>query len=684
MTENPLLKLWDTPFGAPPFAAIRPDHFMPAFEMTMAENMVEIDAIATNPAPASFANVVDALENAGRSLNRVAAVFFNLSGADTNDELQAIEREIAPKLAAHHAKIATHAGLFARLDAVHAARDSLSLTDEQRRVLERLHVEFVRGGAKLDAAGKARVAEIGQRLAALSTQFSQNVLADEKGWTLELTAPDDLAGLPDALIAAAASAAAERGQPGKYLITLSRSSVEPFLQYSARRDLREIAFRAWTARGASGGATDNKAVVAEILQLRRERARLFGYEDFAAFKLDDTMAKTPDAVNGLLDAVWAPARRKAAEELAALQAMAGTEGLNEPVEAWDWRYYAEKVRRARYDLDEASIKPYLPLERMIEAAFDTASRLFGLTVTERRDIALYHPDVRAWEIARRDGSPVGLFLGDYFARPGKRSGAWMSSFRSQEKLGGDIRPIIVNVMNFSKGDPALLSFDDARTLFHEFGHALHGLLSNVTYPTLAGTAVAGDFVELPSQLYEHWLSTPSVLSRFARHHATGEAMPQAVIERLRAARNFNQGFATVEFLSSAKVDMALHADAAAAAGPGVFDPWAYEKTALAAIGMPREIVMRHRTPHFLHIFAGSGYAAGYYSYMWSEVLDADAFAAFEETGDVFDPATAKRLEQFVYSAGNLREPDAAYVGFRGRLPSVEALLRKRGFTDAAA
>ena len=516
-----------------------------------------------------------------------------------------------------------------------------------------------------------------RRLAALGTQFSQNVLADEKAFELALPTEADRAGLPASLIAAAAEAAKTRGSTASHVITLSRSLIEPFLISSTRRDLREIAFNAWIKRGENGGATDNRAIVKEILALRQERAQLLGYKPFADYKLDDTMAKTPAHVRELLETVWGPAKEQAARERDRLQALAAADGANIQIEPWDWRHYAERVRAADYGIDETEIKQYLPLDRVIAAAFATAGRLFGLTFREVTDVALYHPEVRAFEVTGRDGNHVGLFLGDYFHRPSKRSGAWMSAFRSQEKLAGDIRPVIVNVCNFAKpaaGEPALLSMDDARTLFHEFGHGLHGLMSNVTYPSLSGTSVARDFVELPSQLYEHWLGTREVLAEFARHHETGAAMPAELIEKLRAARTFNQGFLTVEFLASAIVDIDFHADASAAGQ----DPMARQAATLARIGMPREIVMRHATPHFAHVFSGDGYSAGYYSYLWSEVLDADAFAAFEETGNVFDHATAERLEKFVYAAGGVQDEDAAYKAFRGRAPKVEGLLKKRG------
>ena len=672
---NPLLDTWSTPFEAPPFAAVRPTHFEPAFEAALESHTREIAEIAGNADQPTFENTIVALETSGRLLDRVSSVFWNLAGADTNDEIQAVERTIAPRLAAHWNAITSNEALFRRIDALYAARDTLSLDDEQRRVLERAHLGFVRAGARLDAAGKKRKGEISQRLASLRTAFSQNVLADEKAWLMPLAGEADLAGLPDFVRAAAAGAAAERGLEG-HVVTLSRSLIEPFLTFSARRDLREAAFKAWIARGETGGTTDNRANVAEQLALTNELAKLLGYETYAAYALDDTMAKTPDAVRDLLMRTWRPAVAKAKDEAAKLQAMAAAEGQNLTIAPWDWRYYAEKVRRAEFALDEAEIKPYLPLDKMIEAAFFTAGRLFGLTFKPRTDVPVYHPEVRAWEVTGHDGRHVGVFLGDYFARPSKRSGAWMSRYRGQHKLDGEVRPIIVNVMNFAKpeaGKPALLSIDDARTLFHEFGHALHGLLSDVAYPSISGTSVSRDFVELPSQLYEHWMLTPEILGRFARHAETGHPMPEDLIRRIQAARTFNQGFQTVEYCASALVDIAFHSLPDATG----LDPIAFEAKTLGELGMPSEIVMRHRTPHFSHIFAG-GYTAGYYSYLWSEVLDADAFQAFEETGDVFNAETADRLARYVYAAGNLRAPDAAYQAFRGRLPTVEGLLKKRG------
>jgi peptidyl-dipeptidase Dcp len=676
---NPFFRPWTTPFGIAPFSEITIDDYRPAFERALAEHRAEIEAIATNPDAPTFANTIEALEAAGHALDRLTGVFFNLAASDATEAIQAIQREMAPVLAQHANAISLDPRLYARVKAVHDRADKLNLTVEQERVLDYTWKGFVRAGAELDEAGKARMRAITERLATLGTTFGQNILKDESGWTLELQAAD-LAGLPDFLVSALAQAARDRGLQG-HVMTLARSMVEPFLTLSPRRDLREKVFRAWVKRGEMGGETDNTAIVAETVRLRAERAQLLGYPTFAAFKLDNSMARTPDQVRALLGRVWPKAVERAREERAELEAIAREEGMNGRIEPWDWRYYAEKVRQRRYAIDESALKPYFQLDRMIEAAFDVASRLFGISFRRRHDVPVYHPDVRAWEVSR-DGEHVGLFLGDYFARPTKRSGAWMSAFRSQEKLSGNIRPIIVNVMNFAKpaeGQPALLSFEDARTLFHEFGHALHGLLSDVTYPLVAGTSVPRDFVEFPSQLYEHWLERPEVLQRFAVHAETGEPMPRELIDRVLAARTFNQGFATVEYVSSALVDMAFHSLETV----GDLDPVAFEVDELTRIGMPEGMAMRHRTPHFAHVFSGDGYAAGYYSYMWSEVLDADGFAAFEEAGDPFDPRLAQRLRMYVYSAGNSRDPMEAYVAFRGHEPDPQALLVKRGLAKAA-
>jgi len=682
--DNPLLEKWDRPFGVPAFDRIRPDHFREAFARAFAAHTAEVAAIAGNTAAPSFANTIAALEASGEALTRTGNVFNLLAGAHTDDAILAIERELAPLEAKHWDAILMDAALFGRIDGLYQTRERLTLSAEERRVLERYHLKFVRAGAALDVATKARLADINARLATLGTIFSQNVLADEQAYALLLDGEEDLAGLPDFVRAAARGAAEERGHAGKHVITLSRSSVEPFLQFSARRDLREKAFRAWIARGAGGGGTDNKAIIAEIISLRTERARLLGYETFAQYRLDDSMAKTPEAVRSLLDQVWASALRRALADRDALQALLQAEGKNFTLAPWDWRYYAEKLRKLRCDVDEAAIKPYFELGQIIEAAFYTANRLFGLTFEPRDDVPVWHADVRVWEVRDQAGRHLGVFFGDYFARASKHSGAWMTTLRDQEKLRGDIRPLVVNVMNFSKasaGEPTLLSFEDARTLFHEFGHALHGLLSDVTYPLIAGTSVLRDWSELPSQLYEHWLERPEILRRFARHYRTGEPIPEDQLRRLIAARTFNQGQATVEYVASALVDLELHLQPATDAA---FDIGDFEEAALDRIGMPAEIVMRHRPGHFQHIFAGSGYAAGYYSYLWSEVLDSDAFAAFEEAGDIFDPGTAKKLRDYVYAAGGSRDPAELYTAFRGRLPTPDKLLRRRGLADGSA
>jgi peptidyl-dipeptidase Dcp len=678
MTVNPLLADWTTPFDLPPFEDIAPDHFEEAFDVAMKEARADTDRIASQDAPPTFENTIIALETSGKKLTKVARTFFNLTGAHTNEDLQKIERDVAPKLAKHSSEMLLNSELYGRIEALWDQRETLNLNAEDARVLERYQKMFQRAGAGLDEAGKARMADISQRLATLGTSFSQNVLKDESDYQLVLETDEDLAGLPDFLLTAAAEAANERGLDGKHVITLSRSSIEPFLQFSTNRRLREEAFKAWSARGENGGQTDNQAIIIETLKLRDEKARMLGFKNFAEFKLDDTMAKTPANVRGLLEKVWEPAVAQAREEEAKLAEMARSAGENHSIEAWDWRFYSEKVRKAEHDLDETELKPYLQLENIIQAAFDTATRLFGLTFKELKDLPVYHPDVRVFEVLGKDGKHVGLFLGDYFARSSKRSGAWMSAFRSQHRLDGDVTPIIVNVMNFSKGakgQATLLTFDDARTLFHEFGHGLHGLLSDVTYPMISGTSVSRDFVELPSQLYEHWLSQPEVLSKYAVHYKTGEPMPKELLDKLLAAANFNQGFATVEYTASALIDLELHQ----LETPSELDIAAFEKEELGKIGMPRAITMRHRIPHFQHVFSGDGYSAGYYSYMWSEVMDADAFEAFEEKGNVFDPETAEKLLTHIYSAGGRQDPEAAYLAFRGRAPRIDALLEKRGF-----
>jgi peptidyl-dipeptidase Dcp len=673
---NPLLAPWQTPHQTPPFSEIAPEHFMPAFEQAFADHSAEITAITHDPATPDFDNTVTALERSGKLLNKVSAVFYDLVSAHSNPAILEIDKEVSLRMARHWNPIMMNAVLFGRIAMLHDNRATLGLTGEQMRLLERTYTRFHRAGAGLTEEAKKRMAEINERLAHLGTSFSHHLLGDEQDWSMEL-GEGDHAGLSDSFIAAARAAAEVRGMAGKAIVTLSRSSVEPFLQSSARRDLREKAYKAFIARGDNGNANDNNAVIGEVLALREESARILGYPTYAAYRLEDSMAKTPDAVRGLLERVWKPARARALADRDEMQAVIAAEGGNFALAPWDWRYYAEKLRQAKANFDDAAIKPYLSLDHMIEAAFDCATRLFGVTFAERKDIPVWHPDVRVWEVRDREGRHKALFYGDYFARPSKRSGAWMTSLRDQQKLDGEVAPLIINVCNFAKGaegQPSLLSPDDARTLFHEFGHGLHGMLSNVTYPSLSGTSVFTDFVELPSQLYEHWQERPEVLQKFARHHLTGEPLPEDLLKRFLAARKFNQGFATVEFVSSALVDLEFHTQPASASR----DVRAFEKAELQKIGMPEEIAMRHRPTQFGHIFTGDHYAAGYYSYMWSEVMDADAFGAFEEAGDIFDPATARRLHDDIYSSGGSVDPEAAYVAFRGREPEPDALLRRRG------
>ena len=679
-TQNILLQDWQTPFKLPPFEAIRDEDFLPAFDEAMRLHLAEVQEIAANPAGPTFANTVEALERAGHGLRDTASVFFNLALADTNDERQRIEREVSPKLSSHAMAILTNAKLFARIAKLFDDAATLGLNAEQAQLLEHYHKKFVRAGAKLGAESKARLKEIEARLSELHTAFGQNVLADEKSFQLVLENEDDLKGLPDFVREAAAGAAAARGLPGKHVITLSRASVEPFLEFSQARDLREKAYKAYIARGETAGATDNRPLIREILALRAERAKLMGFETYAAFQIADAMAKTPANARRLLEDVWTRAKTKAEEERAVLETLAQSEGHNEPFAAWDWHHYAEKQRVAEFDIDGRELMPYFELNNMVAAVFDTAHRLFGLSFKEVSGVPVYHPDVRVFEVAERDGKLIGLFLGDYLHRPSKRSGAWMSSFREQERLDGEVLPIVVNVLNFTKGAPTLLSLDDARTLFHEFGHGLHGLLSDVTYNSLSGTNTDRDFVELPSQLFENWLLQPETLSRFALHAETGQPMPAELLGRVLAARKFNQGFATAEYAASALYDLDIHEHAE----PAAVDAAQFEESMRARLGVPDAIALRHRPPHFQHIFAGSSYAAGYYTYLWAEVMEADAFGAFEEAGDIFDAEAAGRLRKYVYSSGGKMKPDEAYRAFRGREPSPEPLLEKRGLTGGAA
>jgi peptidyl-dipeptidase Dcp len=678
-TENPLLAPWTGPFGGVPgFAGVAASNFEPALTRAMAEARSEIEALASNPDPPTLENTCAAFENVGRTLQRVASVYNVWESTLNGPEFQAVEREMAPRLAAFRDEIVQNERLFQRVSAVYQTADKGAWTPEQQRLVWYQYTDLVLAGAKLGAAEKARLGEINQRLASLFTNFSQNVLSDEESYTVVIESEADLAGLPDSVRASAAAAAEERKLPGKWLISNTRSAVEPFLSFADRRDLREKVWRNFVGRGDNDGEHDNNAIITEILLLRAERAKLLGYPTHAHWRLQNSMAKTPEATLSLMEAVWTPALARVKEEVADMQAIVKREGGKFAIAPWDYRYYAEKVRKAKYDLDENEIKPYLQLDKLRDGLFWVAGELFDFEFVPISGIPVYHPDVSVWEVKNRTTKQhVGLWYFDPFARPGKQSGAWMNSYRDQERFRGEVSAIVSNNANFVKppaGEPLLVSWDDATTLFHEFGHALHGLSSNVSYPALSGTSVARDYVEFPSQLLEHWLSTPEVLGRFALHHETGEPIPKALVDKIERASKFNEGFDTVEYLATALVDMKLHL-----AGATRIDPDAFERETLAALRMPEQIVMRHRTPQLSHVFAGDSYSAGYYSYLWADTLTADAFEAFTEAGGPYDRAVAERLRKNVFQAGNTVDPATAYRAFRGKDPGIAALMRKRGF-----
>ena len=677
--QNPLTARWSGSYGGlPPFDRVQIAQFKPALETAMAENLAEIDRIAVNPASPTFENTIAAMERTGRANDRVQTIYGVWSTTMNGPEFQAVEREMAPKLAAFSDRITQNAALFRRIEAVYNSPEKAALTPEQQRLTWLYYTNFVRAGARLDSASKARVAAINERLANLFTSFGQNVLADETDQVVVLNSESELAGLPQSLRDAAAASATTKGMPGKWVISNTRSSIDPFLTYSDRRDLREKAWRMFVNRGDTAGAKDNNPVISEILALRAERAKLLGYETHAHWRLENTMAKTPERALQLMEAVWTPAVARVREEVADMTAMARKEGSDLKIEPWDYRYYAEKVRKSKYDLNQDEVKQYLQLDKLREGMFWVAGELFGFRFEPVTNIPVYHPDVKTWEVAdKTSGRHIGLWFFDPYARAGKRSGAWMNAYRNQETFDGGVTTIVSNNSNFVKGkagEPTLISWDDAETLFHEFGHALHGLSSKVTYPQLSGTAVFRDYVEFPSQLLEHWLSTPEVLQRFAVHHQTGKPIPQVLVDRIKRASTFNEGFGTTEYLASALVDMKLHL-----AGSQKIDPDAFERETLAALGMPSEIVMRHRTPQFMHVFSGDGYSAGYYSYLWSDVLTADAAQAFVEGSGLYDPAVARRLSEKIFSVGNTVDPAEGYRAFRGRDPQVDALMKKRGF-----
>jgi peptidyl-dipeptidase Dcp len=681
LTANPVLASWEGPHGgAPAFDKIKTEHFQPALEAAMAEKRADVARIAENPEPPAFANTLEALEASGPLLIRASRLFNIYTSTMNTPQMRQVQTWASPKLAALRDEITQNAALFARIKAVYEARETSGLTPEQQRLATVTYERFVRQGAALSAEDKQALAEINQRLAALYTKFSQNVLADEEGQALVLDLEADLEGLGDEQRAAAAAEAKARGLDGKWAIANTRSAMEPFLTFAARREVREKAFRLFISRG-DHTAHDNTPLITEILALRARKAKLLGHPTFAHWIADGQMAKTPDAAMQLLTEVWGPARARVSEEVAEMQALAASEGANEPIAPWDYRYYGEKVRKAKYDLDETQVKPYLQISKMIEGMFWAAGELFGLKFVPVTDMPVYHPDVRVYEVTR-DGQRVGLWYFDPFARSGKNSGAWMNEYRTQERVGGvAVTPIISNNENYIPpvpGEPCLISWTDAVTLFHEFGHGLHGLNSNVTYPSLAGTAVLRDFVELPSQLFEHWLPTEALLARFAVHYQTDEPMPPALLEKLKRAENFHQGFKTVEYLANALLDLKAHLK-----GEAPIDADEFEREGLAGIGMPPQMVLRHRLPHFSHMFSSEAYAAGYYNYIWADTLSADAAEAFAEApGGFYDQDLAKRLLADILSIGNSVEPGEAYRNFRGRDAGVDALMRDRGFAPA--
>jgi peptidyl-dipeptidase Dcp len=682
---NPLIAPWTGPYGGiPRFTGVKIADFRPAFDAAMNEERAKIADIAADPAAPTFENTIAKLEETGRTLDRVYTYFNIWASTMASPEFQAVQREMAPILSAYQDELTQNEAIFKRVEAVYSSADKAKLTPEQQRLTWRRYTALVRAGAKLDEAAKKRMVEINQRLASLYTNFGLNVLADEEGYATVLETEADTAGLPDAVKAAAAAEAANRGQAGKWVITNTRSSAEPFLVYSSRPDLREKVWKNFVNRGDNGGDKDTNKIIFEILKLRFERAQLLGYKTHAHWRLEDAMAKTPERADELMAAVWKPAVARVKEEVKEMLPLAKKEEKGKKViEPWDYRYYAEKVRKAKYDLAASEVQPYLQLEKLREGMFWVAGELFGFAFAPVEGLDVVHPDVRVWEVKdRTSGKHIGLWYFDPYARQGKRSGAWMNAYRSQERFRGEITTIVSNNSNFVKGapgEPVLISLDDAHTLFHEFGHALHGLSSNVTYPSLAGTSVARDYVEFPSQLLEHWLLTPEVLNRFALHVKTGEPMPQALVDKIEKAATFNQGFQTVEYLSSALVDMRLHL-----AGGKDIDADKFEKDTLKALGMPKEIVMRHRTPQFGHVFGGDGYSAGYYSYLWSDTLTASAWEAFTEAGGAYDKAVAARLKDNVFATGDTIDPADGFKAFRGGEAGIEPLLRKRGFLKAKA
>ena len=691
-SDNPFFQEWDTPFEVPPFDQIKDEHYMPAFEKGMEDNLAEIDVIVNNPEAPTFENTLEELERSGKLLNKVQLVFYNLASSNTNEKLQELQRELSPIVSAHNDKISLNKGLFNRVETIWQDRENLDLSDEQLKLLNDRRKSFVRSGALLSEEQKSQISEINSDISELTTAFGQNLLAETNGFELILDEAD-LDGLSEGIIAAAAETAAEKMEAaeteedkakyeGKYVFTPHRSSMYPFLTESNRRDLREKLYTAYVQRGDNDNETDNKETAAKIAKLRAERARLMGYESHAHFVLEERMLKTPEEVYDLLMQLWKPSLERAKAEVRDMQAVVDAEGHDFKIAGWDWWQYSEKVRKAKYDLDEAALKPYLSLDNVLKGVFETTNKLWGLTFTELFDIKVYHPDARVWEVKDKDGSHLGIFIGDYFTRSNKRGGAWMSSFKLQSNLDGKERPVVVNVCNFPTpvgDDPSLLSFENVTTLFHEFGHAMHGILTNVTYSSMSGTAGPRDFTEFPAQILEHWASEPAILKSFATHYQTGEVIPDELIDKLLKASKFNQGFLNTEYLAASLLDMDWHT---IEANEILKDADAFEEASLAKIGLIEEIAPRYRTGYFAHIFS-SGYAAGYYSYVHSAVLDSDGFEAFKESGDVFDPELAAKLRTHVYEKGSTEEAMELYKQFRGRQPEIDALLKVRGLDGSA-
>jgi peptidyl-dipeptidase Dcp len=674
--DNPFYAPYGTPFEVPAFDRIKTEHYMPAFDRGIAEQKAEVEAIRDAAGAPTFANTVEALETSGKLLTRVGDVFFNLNSAETNDELQAIARDVAPKLSALNDDIYLDPKLFARVKAVYEKRDKLKLTPEQHRLLTETYKAFVRGGANLSDKDKAEFREINERLSVLSLQFGENILAEENDYVLVVDKQSDLAGLPENDIETAAATAKERGHEGKWAFTLHKPSLIPFLTYAENRALREEIYRAYCERGNHGNKYDNKSILTEEATLRARRAELLGYKSHAAYELDDNMAKTPEKVYELLDKLWHPALARSVSEREAMQAMVDAEGGKFKIASWDWWYYAERVKKQRYEFDDSVLRPYFVLDNVRKGAFETATRLWGITFEERLDLPKYHEEVRTFEVKDADGSLLAIYYVDYHPRPGKRNGAWMNEYRRQSRENGKrVVPIVVNVSNVSRAtadEPALLSLDEVATLFHEFGHALHGMLSDVTYGSLSGTNVARDFVEMPSQVIENWATEPDVLKMYARHYQTGAVIPDDLIAKMSNAKLFNQGFTTVEYLAASYLDMDWHT----LQGEAPADVIAFETQRMNSIGLIPEIVARYRSTYFRHIFSG-GYSAGYYSYIWAEVVDADAFQAFKDAG-LFDKKTADKFRKYILAPGGTDDPMVLYKKFRGREPEIEPLLERRG------